>query len=162
MQVIRRAEPSDLDEILGVYRAAKAEMVRSGNAGQWPEGYPGCMLEEDLALRRLYVLCGGDGAVHGAFVLALGEDETYLHIEDGAWGAELPYGTIHRLGSDGAVRGVFARCLEYCRGVCPYLRADTHRDNAAMLHLLEKHGFVRRGIIYVYDGTPRIAYDYFA
>jgi hypothetical protein len=29
-----------------------------------------------------------------------------------------------------------------------------------MQHVVEKHGFQRRGIIYIADGTPRIAYEY--
>jgi hypothetical protein len=28
-----------------------------------------------------------------------------------------------------------------------------------MQHVVEKHGFSRRGIIYIADGTPRIAYE---
>jgi RimJ/RimL family protein N-acetyltransferase len=41
----------------------------------------------------------------------------------------------------------------------PNIRIDTHRDNAIMQHLLEKNGFVKCGIIYVEDGSPRIAYQ---
>jgi len=162
MGMIRKAEKADLEEILRVYRAAKAYMVRSGNPTQWEEGYPDCVLGRDIENGDLYVLCGEDGAVHAAFAFILGEEPTYVVIEDGAWTSSAPYGTIHRLGSDGTVKGVFSQCLEFCKGISPYIRADTHHDNATMQHLLEKHGFVRRGIIHVYDGTPRIAYEYFA
>lgn len=31
----------------------------------------------------------------------LGEDESYRVIEDGAWHLDQPYGTIHRLASNG-------------------------------------------------------------
>ena len=50
---------------------------------------------------------------------------------------------------------VITWCLEHCES----LRADTHADNKAMQHLLEKNGFTRCGIIRVEDGTPRIAYQ---
>lgn len=160
--MIRKAEKGDLPEILRVYRAAKAYMVKSGNPKQWEEGYPDCVLDQDLEKGQLYVLCGERGAIHAAFVLALGEEPTYAVIEDGSWTSSAPYGTIHRLGSDGTERAVFTRCLEFCKGVVPYIRADTHYDNATMQHLFEKHGFVRRGVIHVYDGSPRIAYEYFA
>ena len=55
--------------------------------------------------------------------------------------------------------GVFAAALEYCSGVIGHLRIDTHADNKPMQHVVEKAGFSKRGIIYVEDGTPRIAYD---
>lgn len=29
-----------------------------------------------------------------------------------------------------------------------------------MRHLIEKHGFARRGVIHVEDGSPRIAYEF--
>lgn len=160
--MIRKAVGEDLPAIRRVYRAAKAYMVKSGNPRQWEEGYPDCVLDRDLEKGQLYVLCDAGGGIHAAFVLALGEEPTYAVIEDGAWTSSAPYGTIHRLGSDGETKGVFSQCLDFCRAVCPYLRADTHHDNTTMQHLLEKHGFVRRGIIHVYDGSPRIAYEFFA
>lgn len=162
MDMIRKAEKTDLEAILKVYRAAKAYMVKSGNPTQWEEGYPGCVLDQDLEKGQLYVLCGEDGTVHAAFVLALGEEPTYAVIEEGSWTSSAPYGTIHRLGSDGAIKGVFTQCLDFCKAISPYIRADTHQDNKTMQHLFEKHGFTRRGVIHVYDGSPRIAYEYFA
>lgn len=160
--MIRKAEPGDIEALLRVYKAAKAYMRATGNPSQWEEGYPECVLDRDIQKGNLYVLCGEDGAVHAAFAFILGEDPTYAVIEEGAWTSGEPYGTIHRVGSDGTERGVFSKCLEFCRARSPYLRADTHHDNKTMQHVLEKHGFVRRGIIYTDDGTPRIAYEYFA
>ena len=40
-----------------------------------------------------------------------------------------------------------------------HLRIDTNEDNRVMQRTVEKAGFTRRGIIYIADGTPRIAYD---
>lgn len=39
------------------------------------------------------------------------------------------------------------------------LRADTHRDNLPMQRVLEKAGFSLRGVIYVEDGSERLAYE---
>lgn len=160
--MIRKAEKTDLDAILKVYRAAKAYMVASGNPTQWEEGYPDCVLDRDIEGGNLYVLCDKTGAVHAAFAFILGEEPDYAVIEEGSWTSSAPYGTIHRLGSDGAVKGVFTQCLDFCKGLSPYIRADTHHDNKTMQHLFEKHGFTRRGVIRIYDGSPRIAYEYFA
>lgn len=42
------------------------------------------------------------------------------------------------------------------------IRIDTHADNKTMQHLIEADGFTRCGIIYIADGTPRIAYQWTA
>lgn len=57
------------------------------------------------------------------------------------------------------MKGLFAKCVAFCEKEVPYLRADTHFDNHTMQHLLEKNGFERRGIIYLKNGDPRIAYQ---
>ncbi len=158
--MIRKAVRADLEDILKVYRAAKAYMRATGNLTQWEDGYPDCVLEGDIEKGQLYVLCDDGGEVRAAFAFILGEDPTYAYIEKGSWRSDEPYGTIHRIGSDGKMKGVFSLCLDFCSAVIPHLRADTHQDNKTMQHVLEKHGFVRRGIIYVEDGTPRIAYDF--
>lgn len=162
MDMIRRATKADLEDILKVYRAAKAYMVASGNPTQWEEGYPDCKLGRDIEQGNLYVLCGEEGTIHAAFAFILGDEPDYAVIEEGRWTSDMPYGTIHRLGSDGELKGVFAQCLEFCKKRSRYIRADTHHDNRTMQHVLEKNGFVRRGIVHIYDGSPRIAYEYFA
>ena len=70
-----------------------------------------------------------------------------------------PYGTIHRLASNGRAGGVAKACFGWCWERMHNLRADTHADNAVMQRLLEGEGFVRCGIIYTDDGSPRIAYQ---
>ena len=50
-------------------------------------------------------------------------------------------------------------CVSFCAGICPHLRIDTHEDNRIMQRAVEKLGFHRCGIIYVSDGSPRIAYE---
>ena len=57
-------------------------------------------------------------------------------------------------------KGSFSECLNFCKGLISHIRIDTHHDNRTMQHLIEKHGFVRCGIIHIYDGSPRIAYEY--
>lgn len=154
---IRPAVPSDLDRIEEIYAEARQFMRENGNPTQWKNGYPWCdLLEEDILLGKLYVAVRGQ-QICGVFVFVIGEDPTYGYMEGGSWRSDAPYGTIHRIASCG--HGVFAACLEFCRGQCSHIRVDTHADNRPMQHLAEKHGFSRRGIIYVEDGTPRIAYD---
>lgn len=160
LQEIVPAREEDLDTILHVYECAKQYMIASGNPNQWNGSYPEReLLLHDIEKRQLYVY-KKDGKIHAVFAYITGKDPTYGYIEDGQWLNEEPYGTIHRLASDGGVKGIFKKCVDFCFGKCENLRADTHHDNHTMQHLLEKHGFSRCGIIYLQSGAPRIAYQY--
>ena len=68
-------------------------------------------------------------------------------------------GKVHRLASDGTVKGACRACLTYCSDRKPYLRIDTHKNNLPMQKVIESFGFKRCGIITV-RGEERIAYDY--
>ena len=153
------AKEADLPRILKIYDIAKAYMCANGNPNQWNGAYPDPeTLRTDIEKQRLYVY-KKDGHIHGVFMLLLEEEPTYAYIEDGSWREETPYGTIHRLAGDGEVRGLFTKCVAFCESKVKYLRADTHFDNHTMQHLLERNGFERRGIIYLKNGDPRIAYQ---
>ncbi|MGM9738622.1 MAG: GNAT family N-acetyltransferase [Candidatus Cryptobacteroides sp.] len=157
---IEQASAGDIDRIMDIFSIAKRFMHSTGNPGQWNGTYP----EKELMLneirdRHCYVVKDGTGRIIGTFCLILGDDPTYSVIEDGSWLNDEPYGTIHRIASDGTVRGVGHACFEYCSGIIGNLRADTHSDNSPMLALLEKEGFSRCGTIHLKDGSPRIAFQ---
>jgi len=153
---VRPAVQADLEEILKIYAHARHFMAENGNPTQWGQHHPAQhILENDIVLNRLYVV-EDEKRLCGVFMFQVGADPTYAHIE-GNWRSDSPYGVIHRIAGMGG--GVFAAALDYCSGVIGHLRIDTHADNKPMQHVVEKAGFSRRGIIYVEDGTPRIAYD---
>lgn len=159
--MIRKAEKADLPALFEIARLARAYMVRTGNPNQWDSGYPDLYLEEDIEEGHLYVLADESGTPHAFFAFILGDEPSYAAI-DGVWLNDKPYGTIHRIAGDGTVKGIFAQCLEFCRKICPNIRADTHADNKTMRHLLEKHGFLRCGTVNLdlrEGDTLRIAYQ---
>ena len=157
--MIRRARQTDFSRVCEIYAIARAFMAKTGNATQWGDSFPPEeLLREDIRLGRLYVVEEA-GNVHGAFAFLLGQDPTYQVIEDGTWKSAVPYGTLHRVASDGAVHGLFGQMVDYAWSVIPHLRIDTHENNAVMRHLVEKHGFQRCGVIYLEDGAPRIAFE---
>jgi len=159
MYQIRRARDCDLPRIQEIYAYAREFMAQTGNPNQWGRTHPPRQqLEADIPAGNLYVAENETG-IHGVFAFILGEDPTYSYMEDGSWHYEGPYGTIHRIASDGS-GGMFTAAMNYCKGVISHLRIDTHHDNRVMQHVIEKHGFARCGLIYVSDGTPRIAYDW--
>lgn len=157
--MIRLAVSEDLDRIMELFITAKAFMARIGNPNQWKEDYPSRqLLTEDIAAGTCHVEEEA-GKIHGVFVCIPGEDPTYRVIENGRWRNDRPYAAVHRIASDGTLPGFTARCLDFCRTLCPELRVDTHGDNRVMQHLLEKYGFHRCGMIRGHDGQPRIAYQ---
>ena len=157
---IRRAAPADVPAILEIFRIAKAYMAAHGNAGQWGGDYPGLPeLLPDIARGDSYVLTE-NGTVVGTFSFIIGDEPTYLVLLNGRWHADRPYGTIHRLASNGTVRGVSRACFDFCTGLSDYVRVDTHADNRAMQAAIEGYGFRKCGNIYASSGTLRTAYDY--
>lgn len=157
--MIRLAQTEDLPRLLEIYQAARAFMRANGNDGQWAGGYPGVeVLTEDVELRRLYVI--QDSAVTGGcFMFEPGPDAAYREIFGGKWGAEEPYGVIHRIAGDGSIKGILARAVAFAQQRCGYLRIDTHEKNTPMQRALAKQGFSYRGVIFLADGSPRLAYD---
>ena len=159
--IVRKTRFSDIDKVMEIYAKAKAYMDKTGNPTQWKPGYPDRkMIEEDISLGISYV-CEAESGICGVFAFIIGEDITYKNIYEGSWEYNTLYGTIHRIASDGSKRGIFNKALEFCREQISYIRIDTHKDNAIMQSLIEGSGFKRAGIIYVADGTPRIAYEYY-
>lgn len=157
---IRRAKLSDLEQIKNILAGAKAFMAANGNPNQWGGAYPDeDVLVKDIENENAYV-CILDEKVVGTFSLIYGEEATYKNIYDGSWSQDLPYGTIHRLASDGSIRGLSQIVFDFAKDQYKYLRVDTHRDNEKMLAAIERAGFKKCGIIYVADGSERIAFDF--
>ena len=156
--IIREARIEDIERILEIYEIAKAFMRKTGNPHQWNSSYPDLKtLEEDIHKHQLFVM-EEESIIHSVFAFILGEEPTYNKIE-GAWLEHSTYGTIHRSASDGSMHQVFIKTVIFCSKRCSHLRADTHEDNKIMQKVILKIGFQETGIIYVEDGTPRIAYE---
>ena len=92
------------------------------------------------------------------FALLPSPEPTYAHI-DGAWLTDEPYGVIHRIASYPEVHGIFSAIIDFASARYPHLRIDTHRDNRIMQHLIDMAGFSYCGIIWLEDGTERLAYE---
>ncbi len=170
-----------------LYDAARAFMRRCGNDVQWVGGYPSAELvaagidageqyvcvtdyPDEVAYSRFPSFGGvvaapaADGVVNphiaATFWFAVGPEPTYADILDGpGWLDDAPYGVVHRLASDGGVRGVGAFCLEWCLERCGNIRVDTHACNTVMQNLLDRLGYARCGVIHIGDGTPRDAFQ---
>lgn len=161
---IRAAETSDIDFIMPIFETAKEYMRKSGNKNQWVDGYPQKeLILNDINKKQFFVMededDSGKKTIHGCFAFIIGEEPSYRIIEDGSWKDDSPYGTIHRIASDGKTKGIMSEAVKFCMSKISHLRADTHKDNKTMQHILQKLGFEYRGIIYISTGNPRLAFE---
>ena len=157
--MVRLAEYHDMDTILWLFSEAREIMRADGNTEQWKGPYPGEeQVRTDIEKGVGRVVLHGDDIV-AYFALVPSPEPTYSWI-DGEWlDNGLPYYVIHRIASSRASKGVFREIIEYAFSQCSNIRIDTHRDNRIMQHVITKAGFKYCGIIYLADGTERLAYQ---
>ena len=163
---IRKSTPDDIGLILSMYDHSRKVMREDGNMTQWV-GYPTTAdIEEDIERGVSYIIeecrgVQGRAGGGGTFALVPGEDPTYAYIDHGHWIDErTPYATLHRLAALPGASGIANVAFRYAKEHFDHLRVDTHHDNRPMSHILEKEGFVYCGIIYMPDGAPRDAYEW--
>ena len=158
---IRLAAMADLPKIEEIYRGARQFMRESGNASQWGSAYPAKeLLISDIEGANLYAVLENE-EILGVFYFRIGEDPTYVTINDGEWKNDLPYGVIHRIAvaENAHGKGVSRFCFDFALERCCNLRIDTHRDNAPMRRALLKYGFEYCGVIRLENGDERIAFQ---
>ena len=103
--MIRLAVPEDFTSIMSIYAYARSFMQETGNPNQWGNHFPPEeLIHNRIRDKQLFVL-EENGTLHGAFAFIIGEDPTYLQIDDGSWLSDAPYGTIHQVASDGTIHG---------------------------------------------------------
>lgn len=156
---IRKTTMADLGILLDLYKNARIFMAAHNNPTQWGNSYPAQALLESDILEGCSYVCEEHGKIIAAFYYRFGTDDTYRKIYNGQWLDDAPYGVVHRITSDGTIKGTASFCLDWALSQCSSVRIDTHRDNHIMQRLLQKNGFTRCGIIYLEDGSERIAYQ---
>ena len=163
--MIRPATEADIPAVLPVFEAAKAIMRADGNHDQWgAPGFPGdALLLRDIARGGGFVISSeAEGEVEKsivAYFALLPSPEPTYDVIDGAWLTDGPYGVIHRIASYPEVHGIFSAVIDFAAARYPHLRIDTHRDNRIMQHLIDMAGFTYCGVIWLEDGTERLAYE---
>lgn len=156
---IRKSTIDDLEELLGIFKYAREQMKLNGNPTQWGNTEPSIeIIKNDIMSGNSYII-EKDNQVYGTFTFIIGNEKSYEIIKDGKWLNDDEYGVIHRVASNGKEKGIVKTCLSYCENKIGNIRIDTHNNNKIMQHVLEKAGYQRCGIIFVEDGTPRIAYQ---
>lgn len=162
MRTFRKAEIEDIPKIMRLVDEARGIMRSSGNMNQWTDGYPSrAIIRQDICNGHGYICMEPSGEMVAYFAFIPGPEPTYLKIYDGRWLDDKPYHVVHRLASTQDSHGIFNDVMDYCMAVAGNLRIDTHRDNTIMRHVIEKYGFYYCGIIYLADGSERLAFQRF-
>ena len=161
---IRKAVMRDVARMMKIYVRARIFMAQHGNPNQWgaTNWPPEALIRQDITEGNSYVCENDAGTVVGTFFYAFGPniEPTYRDITEGAWLDDSPYGVVHRIASDGSVKGIGMFCLNWAYDRCRHLRIDTHGDNIVMQNLVKKAGFIHCGTIYVVeDHDPRLAFE---
>jgi hypothetical protein len=155
---IRLMELADLEEVSQIYQQARDFMKETGNPEQWKDNHPSTeLIKKDIENKTGYIV-KSDNEIKGVFAFIPGEDVTYKRIE-GKWLNNFSYGTIHRIAAKREAKGILNAAVSYVSRFTDNIRIDTHKDNKVMQHLLAKLHFKKCGIIYLPDGSPRIAYQ---
>lgn len=156
---IRKATRDDLNTMQEIFHCAREYMKKEGNHSQWGDSRPPLFLiEKDFNLGTSYIIEENGEAV-GTFSFTIGIEPTYIKIYEGEWLNDKPYGTIHRIASNGKVNGIFNIVLDFVSKFGVDIRIDTHKNNKTMLRHLYESGFKKCGIIFIDDGTSRIAFQ---
>lgn len=160
-----QANISDLDQIVEIIELSK-KYLKETKVDQWQDGYPAKEdLRRDIESGNSYVLTNKDEIV-ATTVISLDGESTYNSIFNGEWIINEEYIVMHRVAVHDKYKGkgIFkelikeAESLALNKGISS-IKIDTHRDNISMQRALVKNNFKRCGIIYLEDGSERIAFE---
>ena len=147
--MFRKAQHTDLDEILMLYKSVVCNMIDSG-INQWGDEYPNKdILSEDISKGEL-ILAMVDEKIFGAFVMNEVADEDYYKAN---W--QYPkerWCVVHRLcvSPDVHRQGLATKMMEYAECSAKEqgygaIHLDTFSGNPKALSLYHKLGFVDVG-----------------
>lgn len=161
----RKSNKTDINNIMNIIREAQAYFKVQG-INQWQNDYPNVeTINNDIENNHSYVLLKDHNIVATAAVSFNGE-KTYDSICEGQWISNNEYAVIHRIAVDNNYKGLglSSQIIKNVEEVClekgvHSIKVDTHEENLSMQKLLKKNEFQYCGIIYLEDGSKRIAFE---
>lgn len=157
---IRKATKEDIPAMREIFNYGREVQLKTGNLNQWEAGYPADeVILEDIRQKAAHVCMDDEGNIIGVLSVFTDPDPTYENIE-GAWLNDKPYATIHRIATNGQVKGTGQYCIEWVQNQYDNVRIDTHENNEQMKYIVKKLGFEYCGVIYLANGDARNAYQF--
>ncbi|MDL2308063.1 GNAT family N-acetyltransferase [Bacteroidales bacterium OttesenSCG-928-B11] len=162
---LKKASSGNLLAIMRIIAEAQ-QFLKSLGVDQWQNGYPSEeIINNDIEHGNGYILTVADEVVAFATVI-FAEEPTYANIYDGQWLTGSEYAVIHRMAvanthkEKGYGQAVYREIERMAlTRKTPSLRVDTHEDNIPMQKLITKSGYTYCGVIYLMDGSKRIAFE---
>ena len=149
--IIRKAEISDLENIMLMYKSCVAGMLENG-IDQWDESYPNTeVIMEDL-IAQTYFVAIENNIIIGGINIDQNQDKTYLEID---WEDKSDsFLVVHRLGVKeefwnkkiGKDLMLFTENLVKERGL-KSIRLDTYSGNPKAMEFYRRLGYIELGTI---------------
>ncbi|MCR1951100.1 MULTISPECIES: GNAT family N-acetyltransferase [Clostridium] len=163
--VLRKSTEKDLKNIMKIISEAKV-YLKNNDVDQWQNGYPNEeVILKDIRNNISYVL-EDDAEIIGTTSLSFDVEETYNNIYEGEWLSDGKYAVIHRIAASNNSnrKGIGTEIIKKSEEIClskgiKNIKIDTHENNLTMQKLLEKNNFKYCGVIYLLDGSKRIAFE---
>lgn len=161
----RRAVETEINNIMNIIKQAQAYFKEKG-INQWQDGYPNIKtINKDVTNKNSYVLLK-DNHIIATVAVSFDGEKTYDYIYEGEWISDNEYAVIHRIAIDNNYKGlglssqIFKDIEQLClnKGIHS-IKVDTQEENISMQKLLDKNKFKYCGVIYLEDGSKRIAFE---
>lgn len=161
--LFRRAQSEDQDRIWKILADAVLRRKEEGSQ-QWQDGYPNpSVIKTDIEKGNGYVLADGD-IIAGYCAIMINDEPEYATIK-GSWLTDGDFVVCHRVAvaEDYLGKGLAQKMLlhveEFAREHhIRSVKADTNFDNAGMLYIFKKLGYIYCGEV-AFRGTPRKAFE---
>ena len=163
-----KATQNDLDRIIEILADGRNQLAEKGVA-QWQGDYPNREhVKEDIEKGFAYLVVSDDQETVGTLSIVAPPEHDYDTM-DGHWLVDTDqYRVIHRVAihsnhaGHGYASRMFESVIDYVEKAAHIksLRIDTHEDNKAMQHLIEKNGFKRVGTLHGVYRKNEISYVY--
>lgn len=165
MLALRYTKLEDIERVMEIIKQAQQYFKEKG-INQWQNGYPNAkVIENDIKNGHSFVLIKNNEIVRTIAISFEGE-ATYNKIFEGAWKSNDNYAIIHRIAVDHELKGIglSSEMIKQTELMCNKksvgsIKVDTHEDNQAMQRSLIKNGFDYCGVIYLADGSKRVAFE---
>lgn len=163
--IFRKTVQQELEQVMQIIKEAQEDLKGAG-INQWQNNYPNEeVIQADIIKGQSYVLVEKE-KVLATSVVSFASEPTYDNIYEGQWLSNEPYAVIHRLAVSKTCKGkgvasvlmAHIEAMGLIRDV-KSIKVDTHPENEAMKRLLKKNDFIYCGIIYLADGSKRIAFE---
>lgn len=162
---IRLSKKNDIKELLTLKDMA-LEYQKENNLKQWSKNYP---LEEDfiedIEKKQGYIY-EKNGKIYAYASLCFGIEKNYFNIISGNIDNEIKYSTLHRVMvnknymNQNIANDFLKKLIKISYNNSYFIiRIDTHKDNKAMMRVIEKLNFNYIANVYIEDRTERLVFE---